>query len=92
MERRLSDSVFKSVPQRAASTLITLAGQSRRHGLPSRGPVVALTHEQVAALAGTSRETATKVLGDFAERGLIRLGRGRITLLDIGRISAETGD
>jgi CRP/FNR family cyclic AMP-dependent transcriptional regulator len=92
MERRLSDSVFKSVPQRVASTLLTLAGQYRRYGLPSRGPVVALTHEQVAALAGTSRETATKVLGDFAERGLIRLGRGRITLLDIGKISTETGD
>ena len=92
MERRLSDSVFKSVPQRVASTLITLAGQSRRRGLPSRGPVVALTHEQVAALAGTSRETATKVLGDFADRGLIRLARGRITLVDINKISTETGD
>lgn len=92
MERRLSDSVFKSVPQRVASTLLTLTGQQRRHGLASRGPVVALTHEQIAALAGTSRETATKVLGDFAERGLIRLGRRRITLLDIGKISTETGD
>jgi CRP-like cAMP-binding protein len=92
MERRLSDSVFKSVPQRVASTLITLAGQNRRRGLPSRGPVVALTHEQVAALAGTSRETATKVLGDFADRGLIRLARGRITLVDINKISTETGD
>ncbi len=92
MERRLSDSVFKSVPQRVAGTLITLAGQYRRSGLPSRGPVVSLTHEQVAALAGTSRETATKVLGDFADRGLVRLGRGRITLLDNGSISAETGD
>jgi CRP-like cAMP-binding protein len=72
--------------------LITLAGQYRRYGLPSRGPVVALTHEQIAALAGTSRETATKVLGDLADRGLIRLGRGRIILLDIGKISTETGD
>jgi CRP-like cAMP-binding protein len=92
MECRLSDSVFKSVPQRVASTLITLSGQNRRRGLPSRGPVVALTHEQVAALAGTSRETATKVLGDFADRGLIRLARGRITLVDINKISTETGD
>jgi CRP/FNR family cyclic AMP-dependent transcriptional regulator len=92
MERRLSESFFKSVPQRMASTLVTLAGQHRRHGLPSRGPVVAITHEQIAALAGTSRETATKVLGDFAERDLIRLGRGRITVLDIDEISAEAGD
>jgi len=92
MERRLSDSVFKSVPQRVAGTLVTLAGQHRRYGLATRGPVVALTHEQIAALAGTTRETATKVLGDFADRGMIRLARGRVTLLDLPRIGAEAGD
>jgi len=43
---------------------------------------VALTHEQLAALVGTSGETATKILGDLADRGLVRLARGRITLLD----------
>ena len=30
MERRLCDTVFKSVPQRVAGTLVTLAGQQRR--------------------------------------------------------------
>jgi CRP-like cAMP-binding protein len=92
MERRLSDSVFKSVPQRIASTLVALAGQQRRYGLASRAPVVALTHEQIAALVGTSRETATKILGDFAELGLIRLGRGRVTLLDADGIRDHAGD
>jgi CRP/FNR family cyclic AMP-dependent transcriptional regulator len=92
LERRLSDTVFKSVPQRIATTLAMLAGQERRYGVGARATVVALTHEQVAALVGTSRETATKILDDFADRGLIRLGRGRITLLDMARIQAETGD
>ena len=91
LERRLSDTVFKTVPQRIATTLAMLAGQERRYGV-GRATVVALTHEQIAALVGTSRETATKVLGDFADRGLIRLGRGRITLLDMERIRAEAGD
>lgn len=92
MERRLSDTVFKSVPQRVATTLAMLAGQERRYGVGSGAPVVALTHEQIAALVGTSRETATKILDDFAVRGLVRLGRGKITLLDMARIDAETGD
>jgi CRP/FNR family cyclic AMP-dependent transcriptional regulator len=92
LERRLSDTVFKSVPQRIATTLAMLAGQERRYGVGTRATVVALTHEQVAALVGTSRETATKILDDFADRGLIRLGRGRITLLDVNRIHAEAGD
>jgi len=92
MERRLSDTVFKSVPQRIATTLATLAGQERRYLVGSRAPVVALTHEQIAALVGTSRETATKILDNFADRGLVRLGRGRITLLDVPGIDAEAGD
>ena len=92
MERRLSDTVFKTVPQRIAGTLTALAGQQRRYGITGRSTVVALTHEQIAALVGTSRETATKILGEFAERGFIRLGRGRITLLDADGIRDQTGD
>jgi len=92
MERRLSDTVFKRVPQRVAATLSTLAGQQRRYVVGSRATVVPLTHEQIAALVGTSRETTTKVLDDFADRGLLRLGRGKITLLDPAGIDAEAGD
>jgi CRP-like cAMP-binding protein len=92
MERRLSDSFFKSVPQRVASTLCTLAGQQPRHVLSPRGQVIAITHEQIAELAGTSRETATKVLGDFADRGMIRLGRGRITIVNGSELTAQAGD
>jgi CRP-like cAMP-binding protein len=91
MERRLSDTVFKTVPQRIAATLVTLAGQQRRYPIGPRA-VVAFTHEQIAALAGTSRETTTKVLGDFADRGLIRLGRGRITILNMAGIDAEASE
>jgi CRP-like cAMP-binding protein len=84
--------VFKSVPQRIAGTLATLAGQQRRLGVGPRTAQVALTHEQLAALVGTSRETATKVLGELADRGLIRLARGKITIVDLAGISAEAGD
>ncbi|MGP4088089.1 Crp/Fnr family transcriptional regulator [Streptomyces sp. KR55] len=78
LEQRLSDSVFKTVAQRIATTLTTLttaqppASPLRPVG---RHPQVALTHDQLAALAGTSRETCTKVLRDYADRGLIRLAR-----------------
>lgn len=90
VDRRLSDSTLKSVPQRVASTLVTFATeQGRRFGRST--PVVALTYEQLAALGGTSRETTTKTLGDFAYRGLIKLGRGRITVLDRTRLDAEAG-
>lgn len=87
IEQRLSDAIFKSVPERIAGTLLVMA-QPRALG---RHPQVNLTHEQLAALAGTSRETTTKVLGELAELGLITLGRGRISILDSAGLEALTG-
>jgi CRP-like cAMP-binding protein len=94
MERRLSDTVFNSVPQRIAATLCTLAtGAATPDPGSLTGPrQVALTHEQIAALVGTSRETATKALGEFAAQGLLRLGRGKITIVDPARLAAEAGN
>ncbi|MBT2401348.1 helix-turn-helix domain-containing protein, partial [Streptomyces sp. ISL-100] len=46
---------------------------------------------RTAALAGTSRETTTKVLRDLAGHGLIRLARGRITVLDPDRLKDQAG-
>ncbi len=78
LEQRLSDAVFKSVPARVAGALLTLASP-RALG---RGRVAHVTHSQLADLAGTSRETATKVLGELADAGLVQLGRGRIAIRD----------
>lgn len=41
-----------------------------------------LTDARIAALAGTSRETCTKVPRGYAYDGLIRLARGPITVLN----------
>jgi CRP-like cAMP-binding protein len=90
LEQRLSDAVFKSAPERVASTLVTLAGTHSSRPL-GRGVQVKLTHEQLAALAGTSRETTTKILNEYAEQGLLSLGRGRITVLDMDRMEQVSG-
>jgi len=89
LEQKLSDAVFKSVPERIAGALVTLASTGRPL---ARGIQVKLTHEQLAALAATSRETTTKVLGEFADQDLIVLGRGRITILNRARLEALGGD
>lgn len=81
-ERRLAEFAFKSVPQRLASLLLQLA-----QGVagPPEGPLalpVRYTHQQLADMIGTYRETVTKLLNDFRQRGLIRIERGRIFILD----------
>jgi CRP/FNR family transcriptional regulator, cyclic AMP receptor protein len=91
MEQRLTEAVFKTVPQRVAATLLTLSAQPpKRPGLlPLGAKPISITHEQLAALVGTSRETAIKALDELADRGVIRLGRGRITVLDSARLADE---
>jgi len=53
---------------------------------------VHITHEQLAALAGTSRKTTTKVLGELAEPGFVTLGRGRVVILQPGGLEQLAGD
>lgn len=89
LEQRLSDSVFKTVPQRLASTLLLLASSHSKR--PVTGAIqLSITHEQLATVAGTSRETVTKVLGELADAGSIKLGRGKIVLLDLGALTAAS--
>ena len=46
------------------------------------GPELRLTHEELARYIGSAREVVTKVLGYFAQEGIVSLSRGKITLLD----------
>ncbi len=92
MERRLSDMVLKSVHQRVAATLAAFAGDRLRYCAGTPSVHVALTHDQLAALAGTRRATAAKVLGELANRGLIHLARGEVIILDVAGVAAEAGD
>ncbi len=85
IEQRLTDVIFKSVPQRIASVILTLGrGEppTRRWSFSASFTEVRLTHEQLAELVGTSRESTTKVLNDMRERGLIALRRGTIIIHD----------
>lgn len=88
LEQKLSDTVFKTVPERIASTLLTLSADAGQRG---RDAQVRLTHEQLAALAATSRETTTKILGEYAEQGVIKLGRGRITIVNPQALAVAAG-
>lgn len=52
------------------------------------GPVVVrLTQDDLAGLAGTTRETVNRVLHREAERGVVELARGAITVMDPRRLS-----
>lgn len=94
-EQRLSDFAFKNLPQRLASLLLQLARPPKARLFRAAGPAeVRFTHEALAEMVGTYRETATKILNEFRAQGLIELRRGCVVLVDESGLRAlsERGD
>lgn len=79
-EARLEDIAFKGIPARLASLLLRLAAEQDGR------TITGLTHQDLAEMIGTYRETATQVLNDLKNDGLIEIGRKRITILDRERL------
>ena len=50
------------------------------------GPVL-MTHQAIAAELGTAREVVSRLLKDFASRGLVTLERGRVEVADAGALA-----
>jgi CRP-like cAMP-binding protein len=92
LEHKLADIAFKSVPQRLATVLLNLA--DAHTGRPSPGAplaVVRYTHQQLAEMIGSYRETVTKAIGEFREAGLIRVDEETIFLTDLARLREIAG-
>jgi CRP-like cAMP-binding protein len=78
--------------QRLAFLLLDLAGQ---HGSGTAGGIyvaMPLSQEELASLAGTSRATVTRALGNWRQRGFIRTGQRRITIMDLAALRQIAGD
>lgn len=80
--RRLSvmvlEAMYLPVEQRVARRLAELAARYPA----GAGADIRLTQEDVASLAGATRATVNRVLRALESRGIVTLGRGRITVTD----------
>ena len=71
-----------SVAARTARLLVTLTeGRDPAHG-PAAGRVVPMSREEMAMLVGTTRETLSRSLRRFSERGAVTFAKGAIRILD----------
>ena len=64
---------FRRLDRRVAELLV----ERSRTGEP-----IHITHQEIAAELGSSREVVSRLLEDFAERGWIRTGRGTLEVRD----------
>jgi CRP/FNR family transcriptional regulator, cyclic AMP receptor protein len=78
-EARLEEMAFKSVSARLAKLLLRLADDTDWRG---RKVVSGLTHQQLAEIIGSYRETVTLTLNDLREAGLVDIGRRKVVILD----------
>lgn len=82
VEQRLADLALKDIPSRLIALLLRLAEATN-----GDAPQVFLTHEELAQMLGTRRETVTRILNEQSNYGSIVLHRGRVTLLDVERLN-----
>ncbi len=74
-EAVVEDFAFKGVPARLAGALLRLSATAQE-------ATVHASHQELADMIAAYRETVTLALDEFQSRGLVRLGRRSIEILD----------
>jgi CRP-like cAMP-binding protein len=79
---RLSSQSFQTVQSRVANVLSQLVEQARAEGVDAEEVPITATQVDVAMLAGSSRESASRFLASLERAGVISQGRGRLVVRD----------
>ena len=90
IERRLKNLLFRSNRERLVHLILELAEQ---YGRPSEAGLelrIKLSHQDLASIIGSTRETVTVVLGELQSEGLIELGRRKIIVKNLDLLQAST--
>jgi CRP/FNR family transcriptional regulator len=83
---RLARQSFQTVQSRVAAVLAQLVEQAQSEGAAERDVAVVATQADLAKLAGSSRESASRFLAVLERAGVITQGRGRLTVHDPGAL------
>lgn len=87
LERKLELLVFKDARTRIVEFLKdTASWKGKKVGFETLIPTK-LTHKDIAALTGTSRQTVTTILNDLKEKNLINFDRRRILIRDLEKLA-----
>ncbi|GAB4135351.1 MAG: Crp/Fnr family transcriptional regulator [Planctomycetaceae bacterium] len=89
VERRLKSLLFRSNRERLIHLLIELV---EKYGQPETDGLVIglkLSHQDLAGIIGSTRETVTVILGELQSEGLIVMKRRRIILKNLTTLAAS---
>jgi CRP/FNR family transcriptional regulator len=79
---RLARQSFQTVQSRVAQVVSQLVQTARAEGALDRDVMIVSTQAELAQLAGSSRESASRFLAVLERAGIITQGRGRLTVHD----------
>jgi CRP/FNR family transcriptional regulator len=79
---RLASQSFQTVQSRVATVLTQLVEQAQQEGAGDHDVLVTATQADVAQLAGSSRESASRFLAVLERAGVVSQGRGKLTVHD----------
>ena len=83
---RLARQSFQTVQSRVASVLADMVGAARSQGAGESNVLITATQSDLAQLAGSSRESASRFLAVLERAGVITQGRGRLVVHDPGKL------
>jgi CRP/FNR family transcriptional regulator len=79
---RLARQSFQTVQSRVAIVLGNLVAQAQAEGAGDDDVLVRVTQSDIAQLAGSSRESASRFLAVLERAGIVEQGRGRVVVHD----------
>jgi CRP/FNR family transcriptional regulator, cyclic AMP receptor protein len=82
---RISRQSFQTVPSRVAGVLSQLVAEESPDGV-SHEVTIRMNQADLAQLAGTSRESVSRFLADLERSGIVRAGRGQVTILEPAKL------
>jgi len=87
---RLSRQSFQTVPSRVAGILAQLSRDGQDGSVEGDGEMsevtIRMNQTDLAQLAGTSRESVSRFLAELERAGVVRSGRGRVTVLQPNKL------
>jgi CRP/FNR family transcriptional regulator, cyclic AMP receptor protein len=84
---RVARQSFQTVPSRVAGVLTQLIAEESA-SVGRQGITIHMTQADLAQLAGTSRESVSRFLATLERAGVVRVGRGRVTVVEPRRLRA----
>ena len=92
VEKRLRNLLFRSNRERVIHLLLELC---EKYGLVGEEGIslnIRLSHQEMACIIGSTRETVTVVLGQLQKEGLLKISRRRVMISDLTRLAGQVNE